>query len=284
MLAATVSWVAEACAATYERRGGLIMADSISRRTFLAAAPALGALHLPQTAGPAAGDHFPAQPPELVKEMVGVAHGNLERVKQLAEARPALVKAAWDWGFGDWESAIDAASHVGNRSIAEYLIGKGARPTLFTAAMMGQLDIVKAALAATPGIQRTRGPHGITLLAHARAGGDTAAGMRRYLESLGDADPAYAPVPLSDAERLAIPGSYIFGTGTNDRFEVSEGKQRVPAILRPGGTSRGLVHVGSLQFHPVGAESVRIRFEMADGRAIAVAVHDGDLVVTATRA
>jgi hypothetical protein len=261
------------------------MNEAVSRRTFLAAGPALAAVPLRATAPPQApvADLFPTQPPELVKEMVAVAHGNFDRVRQLVEARPALAKASWDWGFGDWESAIDAASHVGNRPIAEYLIGKGARPTLFTATMLGQLDVVKAAIAASPGIQRTRGPHGITLLAHARSGGDKAVDVRRYLESLGDADPAYTPVELSAAEKLAIPGIYVFGAAANDRFEIAEGKQGFPTILRPGGTSRGLVHVGSLQFHPVGAEAVRIRFDLTDGRATALAVHDPDLVVTARR-
>ena len=35
---------------------------------------------------------------------------------------PALARASWDWGYGDWETPIDAASHVGNRAIAEFLI------------------------------------------------------------------------------------------------------------------------------------------------------------------
>jgi len=260
------------------------MLDSVSRRTFLATGPALAALPLQTSAPPpSVPDLFPTQPVELVKEMVGVSHGNFDRVKQLVEARPALAKAAWDWGFGDWESAIDAASHVGNRPIAEYLISKGARPTLFTATMLGQLDVVKAAIAASPGIQRTRGPHGITLLAHARFGGDKALDVRKYLESLGDADPAYTPVTLTAAEIQALPGIYVFGTGSNDRFEVGEGKNGSPTILRPGGTARGLVHVGSLQFHPIGADAVRIKFEMVDGRATALTVHDPELVVTAKR-
>lgn len=259
--------------------------NPVSRRTFLAAGPALAAVpfQTQTTTQPAVTDLFPTQPVELVKEMVAVAHGKFDRVKELVEARPALAKAAWDWGFGDWESAIDAASHVGNRPIAEYLISKGARPTLFTATMMGQLDVVKAAIAATPGIQRTRGPHGITLLAHARSGGDKAVEVRKYLESLGDADPVYAPVALTAAEMAALPGIYVFGAGSNDRFEVGEGKQGFPTIIRPGGTSRGLVHVGSLQFHPVGADAVRIRFEVSGGRATALAVHDPDVVVTAKR-
>jgi hypothetical protein len=150
--------------------------------------------------------------------------------------------------------------------------------------MLGQLDVVRGAIAASPGIQRTRGPHGITLLAHARSGGEQAADVLKYLQSLGDADPAHAPVALSAAETAALPGIYVFGPGPNDRFEIGEGKQGFPTILRPGGTTRGLVHVGSLQFHPVGAEAVRIRFEVANGRASALTVHDPDVVVTAKRA
>jgi hypothetical protein len=129
-----------------------------------------------------------------------------------------------------------------------------------------------------------RGPHGITLLAHARAGGDQAFEVRRYLESLGDADPAYAPAALSDLQKRAMTGVYIFGAGAAERFEVGEDRQGLPTLLRPGGSSRRLIHLGSLQFHPVGADAVRVRFEMADGRAMAVAVHDGDLVVTGGRA
>ena len=63
-------------------------------------------------------DTFPAHPPELVREMVIVAHFDLQRVRELVEARPALARAAMDWGFGDWEDALGAASHMGNRAIA----------------------------------------------------------------------------------------------------------------------------------------------------------------------
>ena len=72
-------------------------------------------LHLP------IADSFPVQPAEIVREMVTVAHFDLKRVKELVESRASLAKACWDWGFGDWESAIGAASHVGNHAIAEYL-------------------------------------------------------------------------------------------------------------------------------------------------------------------
>jgi hypothetical protein len=260
------------------------MTECVSRRRFLAAAPVIAAAPLAGAASqPQVGDQFPTHASEVVKEVVGVSHGNFDRVRQLVDRQPALAKVAWDWGFGDWESAIDAASHVGNRPIAEYLISKGARPTLFTATMLGQLDVVKGVIAMSPGIQRTRGPHGITLLAHARFGGDNAVEVLKFLESLGDADPVYAPVALTAAEKLALSGVYVFGSGANDRFEVTEDKRGFPSILRPGGTTRALIHLGSMQFHPIGADTVRIKFEMAEGRATALTVHDPELVVTAKR-
>jgi hypothetical protein len=155
---------------------------------------------------------------------------------------------------------------------------------------------VKGLITAAPGIQRTRGPHGITLLAHARFGGEKAVEVLRYLESLGDADPAYTPAALADAERAALAGVYTFGSGPNDQFEVTlkdnaaspteeamSFRKGAPMIVRRGGTPRGLIHVGSLQFHPVGADAVRIGFEIADGRAMSLVVRDADLTVTARR-
>jgi hypothetical protein len=133
------------------------------------------------------GESFPTQAPELAREMVRVAHFDLKRVQELVEAQPSLARAAWDWGFGDWESALGAASHMGNRPIAEYLISKGARPSLFSAAMLGQLEVVKAFVSAQPGAQRIRGPHSISLLAHAHAGGEAARSVFEYLQALGDA-------------------------------------------------------------------------------------------------
>ena len=111
---------------------------------------------------------FPAQPAELVREMVTVSHFDLNRVKELASAHPSLVMAGWDWGFGDWETPLGAASHMGNRPIAEYLISNGAPTSLFSAAMLGQLAVIKALVAAQPGIERLHGPHSISLLAEGR--------------------------------------------------------------------------------------------------------------------
>ena len=142
-------------------------------------------------------DVYPSQDPALVKEVVGVSHGNFARVREIVEKQPAYARASMDWGFGDWETCIDAAAHVGNKPIADLLLHHGARPTIFSAAMMGQLDAVKAFIAARPGIQKTYGPHGITLMSHARAGGPDAAPVVQYLTSLGDADTRLPSQPPS---------------------------------------------------------------------------------------
>jgi hypothetical protein len=234
------------------------------------------------TANPVANPAFPRQDPAMVLEMVGVSHGNLPRVRQLLEARPALARAAVDWGYGDWEDALGAASHVGRSDVALLLLQHGARPTIFSAAMLGQLEVVRAFVAAAPGIQRTLGPHSIPLLAHARAGGERARPVREYLDSLGDAGqgPTLAPLTLGTA---TYTGRYRFGVAESAELVVTVERDQL-AIARPGGAARTLRHLGDHAFFPVGAEAVRIRFEVAGGASIAVTVHDPDPLVRAVRA
>jgi hypothetical protein len=110
----------------------------------------------------------------LVAEFVLKAHGDLDFVRRTVEREPAIVNAAWDWGGGDWESGLGAAAHVGRRDIAEYLLEHGARKDVFAAAMLGEVDVVRAMLDAQPELREARGPHGIPLRAHAEAGGDAA--------------------------------------------------------------------------------------------------------------
>jgi hypothetical protein len=233
-------------------------------------------------------DIFPTQPLELVRELVTVAHFDRKRLEELIEARPSLARAAWDWGFGDWETALGAASHMGNRPIAEYLISKGARPSLFSAAMLGQLEVLKAFAAAQPNVQRIRGPHSISLLAHAKAGGEAARPVFEFLQSLGDAD-ARSPAPLTDKEIATLAGTYVFGLGVNQQIELTvEPRQRVSPMYSPltwtrkGMMGRPLVHLGDRAFYPAGAPSVRIRFGEDKG-SVVMTVSDPELVLTTRR-
>lgn len=261
------------------------MSDGLSRRVFLSLVPAAAAAPvltwerpLPDEVVPGG---FPSQDPAVVREMVTVAHGNVARVKALVAQRPALARAAWDWGYGDWETALGAASHVGNREIAGILLANGAHPTIFSAAMLGQLDAVKAFIAASPGIQRTRGPHGITLLAHARNG--SAAEVVAYLEALGDADRRYENLPLAAEDQAAIVGTYAFGMAPTERLTVAKNSRGDLTIVRDGAGERNLFHQGNRVFNPAGAEAVRIRFTGDTNRATLLVVEDGEVMVTARR-
>jgi ankyrin repeat protein len=126
----------------------------------------------------------PALEAKLVQEFVGNAHGDLNRVQELFAQEPALINATWDWGGGDFETALGAASHMGRKDIANFLLEHGARLDIFAATMLGKLDIVKATLAVFPDALKTPGPHGIPLLAHAQAGGEEAKAVLEYLQSL----------------------------------------------------------------------------------------------------
>lgn len=248
-----------------------------TRRSFLAAGP-LGLVGTSLVASPLAGwsvnhvptagrrvrradllETFPYQDPELVRAVVGASHSNIDRVRELVGAYPELAKSSWDWGFGDWESALGAASHTGRVEIAEYLLAHGARPNLFTAAMLGQLAVVKATIEAQPGVQSTPGPHGITLLAHARAGRERAAAVYDYLSALGDADPRPVSAPMSEEEHAGLLGTYRFGAGDDETLVVTD-RDGTLFLARADQTARGLTHLGDREFHPAGAPSVRVLF------------------------
>jgi hypothetical protein len=214
---------------------------------------------------------FPTQPPELAREMVTVSHFDLKRVRELVEARPSLARSAWDWGFGDWETALGAASHMGNLPIAEYLIFKGAHPTHFSAAMMGHLEVVRAFVTAQPGAQRIRGPHSISLLAHAKAGGNAARPVLDYLKSLGDAD-ADPVTPLPESDVKALQGKYAFGTGATEQIEVTVDRQQL-MWTRKGTMGRPLFYLGGRTFYPAGASAVRIRF-IQEGPSMCMTIDD----------
>lgn len=237
-------------------------------------------------------DRFPSQDIESVREIVGASHARFDRVKEMVTARPQLAKATYDWGFGDWESALGAASHMGRKDIAELLMEYGTRPNIFTYAMLGKVDAIKSMVEATPGVQRINGPHGITLQAHAknrlrwdnipdedRKGGQA---VVDYLESLGDANQRDTSLDISKAEKKMFLGTYEFGSGERDYFEVALNRGGNLAIKRgkqPFG--RVLNRVEEFAFAPGGAPSVRVRFDIEGGRAAALSVHDPEPLVKA---
>jgi hypothetical protein len=152
-------------------------------------------------------DKGPPLAAELVHEFVLKAHSDLDAVRSLLETEPKLVNASWDWGGGDWETGLGAASHIGRREIALFLLERGARLDVFAAAMLGELEIVRAILSEHPALRDAPGPpHGIPLVKHAEAGGEQA---REVLEFLQRAPAAQPPVREADLGR---------GSGGTGRF------------------------------------------------------------------
>ncbi|WP_452224606.1 hypothetical protein [Lacinutrix chionoecetis] len=121
----------------------------------------------------------------LVEKFVGAGHSKIEIIKELLAEYPTLLNAAHDWQEGDFETALGAASHVGYKELAQYLIDKGAQTNLFTAALFGRLDIIKPMLKFFPNSLNVKGPHGYTLLHHAQRGGEEAKEVVDYLKFLG---------------------------------------------------------------------------------------------------
>ena len=130
-------------------------------------------------------DPVAALPPEKVKEFVTAGHTDFEKTKQMLEDTPGLLYATWDWGGGDFETALEGAGHMGNKEIANYLIEKGARTNLYVLTMLGKTQLVKSYLYLFPNYLFARGPHVLTLLNHAQKGVDNSKELYDYFQSKG---------------------------------------------------------------------------------------------------
>jgi hypothetical protein len=130
----------------------------------------------------------------LLQDFVIFAHSDLEMVKKLLDREVGLVNGAIDWGGGDWETALGAASHMGRRDIVEHLLERGARIDIFCAAMLGQLEAVKAFLTLQPKLIDAKGPHGFSLHFHAQVGQDAAKDVLDYLQSIKPVE--LKPIPF----------------------------------------------------------------------------------------
>jgi hypothetical protein len=236
---------------------------------------------------------YPSMNDNMVSTIVGASHGNIDKVKELVSKRPELAGASWDWGFGDWETALGAASHVGRRDIAEFLISNGARPDIFTFTMMGMLKSVQEIIETVPGIQTHAGPHGITLLQHAKnrledknISATDSANVNKvisYLESLGNADLKPKNLEVTEEEKQKYTGEYRFGNGEGEIFVVDKHRLGFLQIGRKGSSPRKMNKVDENTFSPAGAPSVKIIFKMKDDKAVSLSIHEPEPLISATR-
>lgn len=228
---------------------------------------------------------YPAISEEIASEVVGVSHFNLDRLKELVDKRPELARATWDWGFGDWETAIGAASHVGRKDIVEYLMSKGARPDVFTFAMLGAYETVKSMVECMPGMQRVLGPHGISLLQHVKNGDNKSRKSIQlidYLNSLGDADGREYQV-LDDAGKQKYVGDYKYDAGESDGFSVKVNSQKKLLFGKLGKFGGSLLKIGDHTFTYNGAPSVEISFHFENDKVVSLTVKEPELTLMAKR-
>jgi uncharacterized protein len=104
---------------------------------------------------------------EQIREFVIAGHGNLAKIKQMLAERPELLNVTYQSNENDRETAIQAAAQVGNVSIAEYLLEKGAPLETCTLAMLGREAELKHRLEKDPKSAMAVGAHSIPLLPHA---------------------------------------------------------------------------------------------------------------------
>lgn len=112
----------------------------------------------------------------VVEELLGNAHGNLARVRELLDVHPAALNLKAPWN----ETAIEAATQMGDKPIIELLIGRGAPVDFFTACVLGRMDEVKADLEADPSRVNARGVHDLPALYFAAIGGDLEIAKRLF--------------------------------------------------------------------------------------------------------
>ena len=107
--------------------------------------------------------------PEEIQAFVIPCHGNLEQVKAMAAADPGLIHTRYEpWN----ETPLGAASHVGNRVIAQFLLEQGAALEICAAAMLGRADDVLAFIDRDPARANATGAHDIPLLHHIALSGE----------------------------------------------------------------------------------------------------------------
>ncbi len=269
---------------------------SLSRRSFVSLSSGLSALGISAfatrawaqpVAAPyaiAGADAFPQQDPSLVKDAVGASHGNFARVRELVEKQPAMACASIDWGFGDWETCLDAAAHVGNKPIADFLLQHGARPTIFSAAMMGQLDAVKAfdrGASRHSEDARTARHHPDVARQGRRSGRRSESSSISRLSAMRTRRLRHSRSRAAD--RDALLGKYVYGPGPRDYFTVDVQQDRL-GIDRPNSPARRfLMHTGNLVFFPTGVPTAKIAFARENGRVTQLTVADPNLMVTAQR-
>ncbi len=108
--------------------------------------------------------------PEEITAFVFAAHNDFDATKKIVDAKPLILNCANQIARGDFETAVGGAAHMGRKDIADLLVERGARLDIFSLTFLGHVDFVKQMIELTPQYLKAPGPHGFTLLHHAKVG------------------------------------------------------------------------------------------------------------------
>lgn len=165
-----------------------------------------------------------------IRAFVIAGHGNQPVVQDLLADRPELLNARYE----EWnETALGAASHVGNRVMALYLLEQGAPLTICTAAMLGDLTSVQGFLRADPTQANATGAHGIALLVHAALSGRVDI-LDLLLEHGGSIDSASYALHGAAAFGHEAAATWLLAHGADPQVKNWEGKTSIE-IARSSG-------------------------------------------------
>lgn len=136
---------------------------------------------------------------EAINQFVIAAHHDLPYVKQTLAEYPQLLNENAEW----IETPIQAATHVVNRPIIDYLLAQGAPLDICTAAVLGRADDVRTMLAENPELAHATGAHNIPVLFFPVVVGDL-----EIAQILLDAG---AAVNVEEGANSPLHGAAIFG-------------------------------------------------------------------------
>jgi ankyrin repeat protein len=158
----------------------------------------------------------------VVEELVGNAHGNLVRVRELLDVHPAALNLRAPWN----ETPVEAATQMGNKPILGLLISRGAPVDFFTACVLGRVEQVAAELKRDPSRANARGVHELPALYFAAIGGSvtiaklllaSGAGVNARSEA---AAPIHGAVMGGSAEMINL----LLGKGADPNLPDYEGR------------------------------------------------------------
>lgn len=163
--------------------------------------------------------------PSPADRFVGAAHGDLESVKKMLAEDPDLLEAR----SSQDESALQAATHTGQRHIVEFLLEQGAAIDICTAAFLGRRDEVRRMLEEDPALKDAQGAHGLPVLYYPVLSGEqeTAHLLAEHGASVNGGEGVSTPLHAAAMTGRAEMARWLVDNGAS--LEAQDYSQKTPA-------------------------------------------------------